>query len=62
METIRQILSDSVSGGFWTFAGYWGISVFPLAMAISLIRFLISRPLKHREVMKHGYNNEIKGS
>jgi len=55
METIHQILQESVSGGFWKFMGYWIIISFVLGLPIKLITFVINRPLRHWTIRKHGY-------
>ena len=55
METIQTILEASVSGGFWKFMGYWIIISTIIALPIKAILFAISRTLRHRHIMKHGY-------
>lgn len=55
METIHQIISESVSGGFFKFLGYWLMVYIFLEIPSRLIRFLINRPLRHVTLRKHGY-------
>lgn len=46
METIRQIIQDSVSAGFWTFAGHW--------LMVFLILGIPAK-LRHWNIRRHGY-------
>ena len=55
METVQQILLDSVSGGFWVFIGYYFIITTVLVIPANLIIIAINRPLRHRNIRKHGY-------
>ena len=55
METIHQILIDSVSGGFWKFIGYYLIILAILSVFAKLITFAINRPLRHYTLRKLGY-------
>lgn len=55
METIHQIIIESVSGGFWKFIGYWIMVFLILSAPVKLIIFAINRPLRHMNIRKHGY-------
>lgn len=55
METIHQIISESVSGGFWKFCGYWIMVTFILGIPAKLIMFIINRPFRHYTLRKNGY-------
>lgn len=55
METIHEIIKESVSGGFWKFIGYWIIITVIISIPANLIRFAINRPLRHWNIRKHGY-------
>ena len=55
METIHQIIIESVSGGFWHFIGYWIIIFLFIGIPAKLIAFAINRPLRHWTIRKHGY-------
>ena len=55
MNEIHDIISESVSGGFWKFIGYWIMVAMILTIPAKLIAFIINRPLRHRNIMKHGY-------
>lgn len=55
METIHQIIIDSVSGGFWRFIGYWILLGMIMAIPARVIIIAINRPLRHWNIRKHGY-------
>ncbi len=55
METIHQILIESVSGGFWKFIGYWILLTMIVGIPTQLIIIAINRPLRHWNIRKHGY-------
>ncbi len=55
METIHQIIIESVSGGFCHFLGYWIMITFILGIPAKLIMFAINRPLRHYTLRKNGY-------
>jgi len=55
METIQQILADSVSGGFWKFIGYWLIIAIIISAPVRIVTIAINRPLRHWNIRKHGY-------
>ena len=55
METIHQIIIESVSGGFWHFIGYWVMIALILIVPAQLIIVAINRPLRHWNIRKHGY-------
>ena len=55
METIHEIIKESVSGGFWKFIGYLILIFVILSIPTKLIMFLINRPLRHWTIRKHGY-------
>ena len=55
METIQQILAESVSGGFWKFIGYLLMTGLILIVPSQLIVISINRPLRHWNIRKHGY-------
>ena len=55
METLHQILIESVSGGFWKFIGYYCIIFLFMALPIKVLYILINRPLRHWNIRKHGY-------
>jgi Na+/serine symporter len=55
METIHEIIKESVSGGFWKFVGYWIMITVILAIPAKLIAFAINSPLRHWTIRKHGY-------
>lgn len=55
METMHQIIKESVSGGFWNFLGYLIMSIVFLEAPVKLIIFLINRPLRHYTLRKIGY-------
>lgn len=58
METIHEIIRESVSGGFWTFIGYWIMIALILGIPASIIKYAINRPLRHWNIRKHGYPPE----
>ena len=55
MEQIHQIIIESVSGGFWKFAGYYSIIYLLVNAIYKLIAFVINRPLRHYTLRKNGY-------
>ncbi len=55
METIHEIIKESVSGGFWKFVGYWIIIALILNITANVIAFAINRPLRYWTIRKHGY-------
>ena len=55
METLHQILIDSVSNGLWNFVGYWIILSLIIYAPINLIKYLVNRPLRHKTIMEHGW-------
>ena len=55
METIQEIIRDSVSGGFWNFIGYWIMIGMILGIPSKLLMVVINRPLRHMNIRKHGY-------
>lgn len=55
METIHQIIIESVSGGFWKFVGYWFMVIVILSIPAKVIMFTINRPLRHYTLRKLGY-------
>ena len=55
METIHQILIESVNGGFWKFIGYWIIIGMVFGIPAKVIIFAINRPLRHFTLRKIGY-------
>jgi hypothetical protein len=55
MEQIHQIISESVSGGFWKFCGYWIMIVVIFGIPAKVIMFIINRPLRHYTLRKLGY-------
>jgi len=55
METIQQILIDSVSGGFLQFIGYFTMVGIILGIPAQVLMFAINRPLRHWTIRKHGY-------
>ncbi len=58
METIHQIIQESVSGGFWRFVGYWLMILLFLGIPAQIIIVAINRPLRHWNIRKHGYPPE----
>jgi len=58
METIQQILADSVRDGFWKFIGYWILIALILVTPSQLIIIIINRFLRHWNIRKHGYPPE----
>lgn len=55
METISNILADSVSGGFFKFVGYYLIIYVLIKTIAGIIIVLINRPLRHLNMIKNGY-------
>ena len=55
METIHQIIIESVSGGFWHFVGYWIMIALIMGIPERSIIYLINRPFRHYTLKKHGY-------
>ncbi len=55
METIHQLIVESVSGGFWKFCGYWIMITVILGIPAKLIIVSINIPLRHWSIRKHGY-------
>lgn len=55
METIHEIIIESVSGGFWKFVGYWLFVGLLVGVPAQLLSFAINRPLRHWTIRKHGY-------
>lgn len=55
METIHEILKESVSGGFWKFIGYWIMVALILLAPIKLFAFIVNRIMRHWNIRKHGY-------
>lgn len=55
METIHQIIIESVSGSFWKFMGYWIVIYLFLSIPAKVISFAINRSLRHWTIRKHGY-------
>ena len=55
METIHQIIIESVSGGFFKFLGYFLMVFSILKIPTKLIMFIINRPLRHYTLRKLGY-------
>ena len=55
METIHQIIVESVSGGFWKFIGYLIMVALILGIPAKVIAFAINRPLRHWTIRKNGY-------
>ena len=55
METIHQIIVESVSGGLWKFIGYWIMITLLLGIPAKVLIFAINRPLRHWTIRKHGY-------
>jgi len=55
METIKEIIVESVSGGLFRFLGYWLMVFIFINSPIRLIEFLVNRPLRHWTIRKHGY-------
>lgn len=51
METIQQILQDSVNGGFWKFTGY----VIIIGIPINGIVKLVELAMKYWAIGKHGW-------
>lgn len=55
METIQQILAESVSGGFWKFIGYLLMAGLIITIPAKLIVITLNRTLRHWNIRKHGY-------
>lgn len=55
METLHEIIKESVSGGFWKFIGYWSMIALILGIPAKVLIFAINRPLRHWTIRKHGY-------
>jgi hypothetical protein len=55
MEELRQILMDSVSGGFWRFIGYWIIIALIVTVPLKLLKILIVLPFRQANINKHGW-------
>lgn len=55
METIHEIIKESVSGSFFRFIGYLIIIYVSLQVPAAVIMFAINRPLRHLNINKHGY-------
>ncbi len=55
METIHQLILESVSGSFWKFCGYWVMLLLIIGTPAKIIIFAINRPLRHWTIRKHGY-------
>ena len=47
MEIIKEILSESVSGGFWKFIGYYLMIALILGIPSQVIYVAIDRPLRY---------------
>lgn len=58
METIHDIIIESVSGGFCRFLGYLIMVALILGFPIKLLMLLVNRPLRHWNIRKHGYPPE----
>jgi len=54
METIHQLIVESVSGGFWKFIDWVAIGLW-LVVPAKILIVLINRPLRHWNIRKHGY-------
>ena len=55
METIHEIIKESVSGGFWKFVGYWIMIAVMLSIPAKVVAFAINRSLRHWTIRKNGY-------
>lgn len=55
METINNIIIESLSHGFWYFIGYLIMISIILGIPAKVILFAINRPLRHWTIMKYGY-------
>ena len=55
METVHEIIRESVSGGFLKFAGYYTMIILLLGIPASIIIVPIRYWLRHRTLLKHGY-------
>ena len=55
MEQIHQIIQESVSGGFFRFAGYYLIIILLIGAPLRFIFIVINRILRHWNMRKHGY-------
>ena len=55
METIHQIIAESVSGGFFKFFGYFLVVWVLLAIPLNFLLSLINRIMRHWNIRKHGY-------
>lgn len=58
MNTIHQILIESVSSGFWKFAGYCVMTTLLLGIPAKVIITLIQLPLRHSTLKSIGYPPE----
>ena len=62
MEELRQILMDSVSGGFWNFIGYWIMIGLIVGLPLNFILRLFNRFFRHWNIRIHGYPSKIRRS
>lgn len=55
MEILHQLIIEAMSGGFWNFIGYFMLLTLIIGTPAKVIIFAINRPLRHRNISKHGY-------
>ena len=55
METLHQIINESVSGGLWRFLGYYLMIALILGIPARLIAFLWNRMLRYFTMKKNGF-------
>ena len=58
LETLQQILRDSVSAGFGTFMGYVIIMSLIFVAPIRIFAEMVSSYLRHRNIVKNGWPPE----
>ncbi len=55
METLHEIIKDSVSGGFFQFVGYLIVLSMLFIAPLKILFLCLNRFLRHRNISKYGY-------
>lgn len=55
MESIQELINNSVNGGFWHFIGYWIITALIFGIPAKTIAYIIQIIARHKTIREVGY-------